>query len=462
MAELSLREIAQFTDGEIIQGNPSLKFEKYTIDSRLIEGGELFFAIKSKRNGHEFVNDAFDKGAGGAIISENLNIRYKDKALVFVSDTLIALQELGKRVVSIYNPKIIGITGSAGKTTVKEFSAEIMKPFFDTLKAEKSYNNHLGVPLTLLKLQNNHEIAILEMGMSSKGEIRRLTEIAPPDISVITNINPVHLQFFESIEEIALAKKEILEGTKENGIAILNFDDPLVMKIAEDFRGQKIYFGLNSDALIRAENIEFKGFSGISFDLIYGEEKERIKFRLLSISYLYDLLASLGIAYSLNIKLKDIKNIIPELKPVSMRGEIIRLRSDIIVINDSYNSNPKALEFVLKDYSHLPAKRKVAVLGDMLELGRDSPIFHFQAGEKVVDYGYNCLITVGKESKKMLEGALSKGMNHKYLLNFENSEEAGEHLINFIRRGDLILIKGSRRIKMEKIIDKLKNNWLKE
>jgi len=456
MAELSLRGIAQFVNGKIIQGDPSLKFEKFIIDSRVAEGGELFFAIKSRRNGHEFVNDAFKKGANGAVISENINIEYRDKAVILVSDTLKALQELGRKVLSIYNPRVAGITGSVGKTTVKEFSAEIVKPFFRVLKAEKNYNNHLGVPLTLLKLEKNHEVAILEMGMSSKGEIKRLTEIAPPDIAVITNINPVHLQFFSNLEEIALAKKEILEGTKQNGIAVLNFDDPLVMKMSEDFNGKKIYFGLKPEAFIRAENIKFKGFEGIEFDLIYGEEKGKVDFKLLSVSYLYDLLAALGVAYSFDIKLKDIVEIIPTLKPASMRGEIIRFKSNIIVINDSYNSNPKALEFALKDYSHLPAERKIAVLGDMLELGKDSAYFHFRAGEKVVNSGYDYLITVGKESEKMLEGALSKGMKHKNLFNFEESDQAGEFLIKFIKEGDLILVKGSRGMKMEKIINKLK------
>jgi len=456
MAEVSLKEIAQFVNGKVLQGNFSMKFKKFSIDSRLIEGGELFFAIKSRRNGHEFVNDAFKRGANGAVISEDVHIEYKDKAIVFVSDTLMALQELGRKVLSIYKPRVVGITGSVGKTTVKEFSAEIIKHFSRVLKAEKNYNNHLGVPLTLLKLEKDHEVAILEMGMSSKGEIRRLTEIAPPDIAVITNINPVHLQFFSNLEEIALAKKEILDGTKQNGIAVLNFDDPLVMKISEDFNGERIYFGLKPEAFIRAENIKFKEFEGIEFDLIYGGEKEKVNFKLLSVSYLYDLLAALGVAYSFNIKLKDIVEIIPTLKPASMRGEVIKFKSNIIVVNDSYNSNPKALEFALRDYSHLPAKRKIAVLGDMLELGEGSAYFHFRAGEKVANFGYDYLITVGKESEKMLEGALSKGMEHKNLFNFEESDQAGEFLIKFIKEGDLILVKGSRGMKMEKIINKLK------
>jgi UDP-N-acetylmuramoyl-tripeptide--D-alanyl-D-alanine ligase len=293
--------------------------------------------------------------------------------------------------------------------------------------------------------------------MSSSGEIKRLTEIAPPDISVITNINPVHLQFFKNLKEIALAKKEILDGTKKGGIAILNGDDPLIKNIEKDFKGEKIHFGINPSSTIRATGIEFKGFSGISFSLVYGNEKRKILFKPLSISYLYDLLCALAIAFALNIKLKDIADIIPELRPAPMRGEMIRIKPDIVVINDSYNSNPKALEIALKDYSHLPAKRKIAVLGDMLELGKDSPNFHFQAGEKVANYGYNWLITVGKESKKMIEGALKRGMNHSQLIHFNNSKEAAEYLSNFLKEGDLVLVKGSRGIKMEEIINKLKN-----
>ncbi|MFQ6081727.1 MAG: UDP-N-acetylmuramoyl-tripeptide--D-alanyl-D-alanine ligase [Candidatus Aminicenantia bacterium] len=461
MTELSLIQIAQITGGEFIQGEPFLTFNQYNIDSRLTKNGELFFAIVAKRDGHIFVEHAFKKGAKGAVISKRIPIEDKNKGLILVSDTLIALQELAKKVASEHNIKVIGITGGIGKTTAKEFAAALIEPSFKTLKSEKNFNNYLGLPLTLLKLQKEHQVVILEMGMSSRGEIRRLTEIAPPDISVITNINPVHLEFFKDINEIALAKKEILDGTKKDGVAVLNADDPLIMKIQSDFPGNKIYFGLREKAFIRAANIELKGFSGLSFDLIYGEEKKRILFKALSHSHLYDLLAALGVTYALNIKLKDIEEIIPTLHPFSMRGTVLALEKNVTLIDDSYNSNPKALEFALRDYSSLPVRRKIAVLGDMLELGKNSSKFHFQAGEKVSEYGYDWLIAIGEESKKMIEGALSKGMNSSHLLHFKDSVQAAEYLVNFVQEGDLILVKGSRGIQTEKIIFKLKEEFSK-
>jgi len=455
MVELRLDKIAEKTKGKIIQGSSSFTFNKYNIDSRQTVPGELFFAIKAQRNGHDFLAHAFKNGAQGAVISQDVSSLPEDVALIKVKDTLIALQELASHALSEHKIQVIGITGSNGKTTTKEFTSSILSRRFRVLKSEGNYNNHLGLPLTLLKLTKEDEIAVLEMGMSSPGEIRILTQIAPPDIAVITNINPVHIEFFKNLENIAQAKKEILEGTKEHGVAVLNGDDPLVRKTGEDWQGKKIYFGYSSECDIQARNIKYRKFKGMTFELNYRQKREKVNFPFFYESYLYNLLASLGVASALSLPFDDIKPQIGILKPFSMRGPLIFFEKDIKLIDDSYNSNPKALESALKGLASLPSKRKIAVLGDMLELGDKEVEFHLQAGRQVAKWGWDLLIGVGSLSQNMIKGALSSGMKRNQTLFFHDSEEAAEKIFSLLKEGDLILVKGSRGIKTEKIVEKL-------
>jgi UDP-N-acetylmuramoyl-tripeptide--D-alanyl-D-alanine ligase len=457
LVELGLDQIAEKMNGTILQGSPSLTFVKFNIDSRLTEPGELFFALKANRNGHDYIPHALEKGAAGAVISEQVSLPQKNIALIQVEDTLQALQRLAKEVLGDHKIKVVGITGSTGKTTTKEFAASLLSSHLHVLKSEGNFNNELGLPLSLLNLNNSHEVAVLEMAMSAPGEIRALTRIAAPDVAVITNISPVHLQFFKSIEEIGLAKKEILEGTKENGAAVLNGDDLRIEKIAQDWEGRKILFGLSSHCEIRAQEIQKLGFEGMHFELIYGENKGTIRFPFFYESFLYNFLAAAAVAYSLSVPEEGIHDSIKNLEPFPRRGILISLQKNIKLFDDSYNSNPKGLESALKGLADLPSKRRVAVLGDMLELGEDEVEFHIQAGKQVARWGWDCLITVGFLSRHMAEGALSSGMNKNQIFSFRDSEEVAKEIWNLVHDGDFVLVKGSRKIQTEKIVDKMKS-----
>jgi UDP-N-acetylmuramoyl-tripeptide--D-alanyl-D-alanine ligase len=456
LVNLRLSEIAEKMGGEILQGLHSLSFHKFNIDSRLTEPGELFFALVAERNGHDFILAAVKKGASGAVISHKITIPDKDIALIQVNDTLEALHKLAGQVLSEHPVKVIGITGSIGKTTTKEFTWRLLSRNLNVLKSEGNFNNQLGVPLSLLKLTDEHEVALLEMAMSAPGEIRTLTRIAPPDIAVITNIKPVHLQFFNSIDEIALAKKEILEGAKNDGIAVLNGDDPLVKKIAEDRKGKKILFGLSGECEVRARNIQKNGWEGMAFELKYGNREEKISLPFFYESHLYNFLAAAASAKALSVPFEDILPQIIKLKLMPNRGTLVRLAKNIKLIDDSYNSNPAALESALKALTPLPSKRKIAVLGDMLELGEKEVEYHIQAGRQVAEWGWDVLVTVGILSQHMAEGALSSGMQADQIFSFKNSEEAAEEILPLVQEGDLILVKSSRKIKIEKIVEKLK------
>ena len=456
LVELYLNEIAQKTGGEILQGSSSTVFRTFNIDSRRTQRGELFFALVAQRNGHVYVSDAAQKGAAGAVISQKITPPNSDVALIRVTDTLLALQKLAQKVLLSHKARIVGITGSIGKTTTKEFAASLLSRSFEVLKSEGNFNNHIGLPLSILRLEDTHTIAVLEMGMSAPGEISRLTQIAPPDIAVITNIHPVHLEFFKDVEQVAKAKKEILDDLKPGGIAILNGDDPWVRKISKGWKGAKLFFGLSESCEIRATNIQRMGIQGFSFDLLYKNKIERIHFPYFYTSFLYNFLAAVGVAQAFSTPPQDLLQQVQTLRSFEMRGKIYQLENDITLIDDSYNSNPIALESSLKDLSGLPAKRKVAVLGDMLEMGKQKVRYHIRAGEQVKAHNWDILVTVGHLSRHMAEGALKSGMRKDCIFSFSDSEETADHIIPLLKAGDLVLVKGSRGMKTEKIVKKLK------
>lgn len=457
MVNLSLEQIAAKTGGVILQGSPSLTFSRFNIDSRQTKPGELFFALIANRDGHDFVPEAISKGAAAAVISRKIDSLPNKVGLIKVKDTLLALQQLASQVLSEYQVKVVGITGSSGKTTTKEFAACLLEPVFNVLKSKGNFNNQIGLPLSLLSLNNKHEVAVLDMAMSAAGEIRTLTQIAPPDVGVITNISPVHLQFFKNIREIGEAKKEILEGTKPEGAAVINGDDPLVKNIAKDWKGEKIFFGLSPQCQIKAEQIKKRGFKGMTFDFVYGSYHKKIDFPFFYDSFLYNFLAAAAVSFILKVPFEALLKQIKKLKPLPGRGVLIHLQNNIKIFDESYNSNPKALEAALRGLSTLPSRRKVAVLADMLELGEKEVEFHRQAGAEVSQWGWDRLITIGPLSTHLAKGAMAAGMKKNQIDIFQNSEQAAARIQYLVEEGDFVLVKGSRKMETEKIIEKLKS-----
>jgi UDP-N-acetylmuramoyl-tripeptide--D-alanyl-D-alanine ligase len=455
MAELSLDEIAARTGGKIMQGDPSARFRVFNIDSRQSRPGELFFAIVAKRNGHDFVRDAFSKGARGAVISAKIGPIDPAFTLVLVPDTVAALQSLAASVLAEHGPKVIGITGSIGKTTTKEFAAALLSPSLNVLKSEGNFNNQLGLALTLLRIERGQQAAVLEMGTSGPGEIRTLTRIAPPDVAVITNINPVHLEFFHTLEAVASAKKEILEGARENATAVLNGDDPLVQEIGNEWKGRRVTFGFSSACDVRAAAIQRSGSAGMSFELRLEGKAKRVLFPFFYEEYLSNLLAAVAVGKVLAIPFEVMADVIPRLSPFPGRGRLVRLARGIQLIDDSYNSSPKALAAALRGLASLPAKRKVAVLADMLELGPAEKDFHRQAGQEVVRNGWDLLVAVGPLARGIAEGAQRAGLAEDRIVLFASSDEAAERIASLLRDGDLVLVKGSHGMKTERVIEKL-------
>ena len=457
MAELRADWIAERAGGVLVQGQPGRRFRSYTIDSRHAGPGDLFFAVTAARDGHAFVADAAAQGAGGAVVSRDVEGLPPDFTVIRTDDTVRALQALAKAVLRIRLRWVIAITGSVGKTTTKEFTAALLADRYNVLKSEGNFNNHLGLALSLLRLEAAHSAAVLEMGMSAAGEIKALAAIAPPDVAVITNVNPAHLETLGTLEAVAAAKWEIVAGLKPGGTAVLNGDDPALRAVSKDWLGRIVRFGLGNGCEVTARAIERRGFDGLAFELHAGGRSEATRLRFLTDAYLYNALAAAGVAYALGTPLPDIAAHIAELRPAPKRGQWIALAQGVILVDDSYNSNPKALETALRGLGTLPAARRVAVLGDMLELGPEEARFHEEAGRTAAASGWDMIVAVGPRARALAEAARAAGRPAEAIAAFETSEDAAAALPAILRPGDLVLVKGSRGVRTEIVVEAVKN-----
>src|SRR5437016_4741331 len=453
--KLPLSRIAEFVsasgsyDGNVIA-------QRYSIDSRTIQPGDLFFAVKGERlDGHDFVEQAFSKGAVAAVIRKDQARRYSSGShLLPVDDTLVALQTLAAAVRRLWGKSLIGVTGSTGKTTTKEAIAHVLSSRFRVLKSEGNFNNHFGLPLTLLRLEPEHDAAVIEMGMSHLGEIAALAKIAQPEIGVVTNVAPVHLEFFESIGEIARAKYELIDSLPAGGIALLNADDEYVSQFGRDFHGKVVLYGLRSPANVRAENAKHHGAEGSTFDVVVESRREKASLPLVGAHNIYNALAAVAVGLDRGLTLSEATGALATLAPADKRGEVVKL-GNITIINDCYNSNPKALDAMVDALAAMPAKRRIVVAGEMLELGAAGEGMHRSFGRHVADKKIDVLVGVRGLAQSMVDSARESGMRAEFLA---TPQEAGEWLARETREGDVVLLKASRGVKLEQALEYWKSH----
>ena len=420
----------------------------YSIDSRSIKHGDLFFAVKGERlDGHDFVEAALASGAIGAIVRKDSLARYSCKTrLLAVDDTLVALQQLGAAVRRIWGKTLIGITGSAGKTTTKETIAHVLASKLRVHKSHGNFNNHFGLPLNLLQLEPEHNVAVLELGMSHAGEIAALAELARPNVGVVTNVGPVHLEFFENIGGIARAKYELIEALPPGGIAVLNADDPYVCQFGRDFHGKVVMYGIHKPADVHAQNIEHLGAQGSRFDVVIGSLCERVTLPLVGEHNVLNALAAVAVALEQGISPSDAVAALGTMAPVEKRGEILEI-AGATVINDCYNSNPKALQSMVDALVAMPAQRHVVVAGEMLELGPTGAELHRDCGRYMAKHGVTRVLGVRGLAEELVKGAREGGIDADFVM---TPEEAGERMAKEVRMGDAILFKASRGVRLEK------------
>jgi len=448
--KLALSKIAEFmsASGELPGDEIALG---YSIDSRTIRAGDLFFAVKGERfDGHDFVGEALEKGAAAAVVRKDQRHRYPDAArLLAVDDTLVALQTLATAVRKVWGKPLIGVTGSAGKTTTKEAIAHVLGARFRVLKSEGNFNNHFGLPLMLLKLEPEHDVAVIEMGMSHGGEIRALAKIAQPEIGVVTNVAPVHLEFFDSLAGIARAKYELIESLPAGGTAILNADDEYVSQFGRDFPGKVITYGTHATAEVRGENLESCGPQGSQFDVLTAGSREHACLSLVGEHNILNALAAVAVGLTRGLKLSEAVAALASLAPADKRGQVLQV-GNITVINDCYNSNPKALSAMIDALAAMPARRRIVVAGEMLELGPSGEHLHRAAGQHIAERKIDVLVGVRGRAQAMVESAQKAGVPAVFV---GTPEEAGEWLARETQDGDVVLLKASRGVKLEKALE---------
>jgi UDP-N-acetylmuramoyl-tripeptide--D-alanyl-D-alanine ligase len=448
--KLPLSRVAEFISATGEFDHKSIA-QAYSIDSRTIKPGQLFFAVKGESmDGHDFVQQALEKGAAGAVVRKDQLARYAVKTgLLAVPDTLVALQTLGAAVRRLWGKPLIGVTGSAGKTTTKEAIAHVLSSRFRVLKSEGNFNNHFGLPLMLLKIEPDHEAAVIEMGMSHRGEIAALAKIAQPEIGVVTNVAPVHLEFFKSVAEIARAKYELIESLAAGGTAILNADDEYVSQFGRDFHGKVVCYGRHRSADIRVENIESRGAAGSVFDVVIDGRRERATLPLVGTHNIYNALAAVATGMERGLSLAEAVGTLATLAPADKRGAVVQV-GNITVINDCYNSNPTALDAMVDTLAAMPAKRRIVVAGEMLELGPSGEELHRRSGERIAKKGIDILVGVRGLAQPMVEAAAKAGIRAEFVA---TPEEAGEWLVRETREGDVVLLKASRGVKLERALE---------
>ncbi|HWW13502.1 MAG TPA: UDP-N-acetylmuramoyl-tripeptide--D-alanyl-D-alanine ligase [Candidatus Dormibacteraeota bacterium] len=433
----------EFAPDEVAQG--------YSIDSRTVGSGQLFLAVKGERlDGHDFVEAALGRGAVAAVVRQDQLGRYpKEARLLAVGDTLVALQTLATAVRKLWGKPLIAVTGSAGKTTTKEAIAHVLGAQFRVLKSEGNFNNHFGLPLMLLKLEPEYDVAVIEMGMSHAGEIRALAKIARPEIGVLTNVAPVHLEFFDSLAGIARAKYELIESLPAGAVAVLNADDEFVSQFGRDFKGKVVMYGTRAAADVRAEKIQSKGAEGAEFDVVIGGVREHARLPLVGEHNVLNALAAVAVGLERGLKPSEAVGELATLAPAEKRGQVLQV-GNITVINDCYNSNPKALEAMVDALAGMAAKRRIVVAGEMLELGPAGEEMHRRAGQHIAEKKIDLLVGVRGLARAMVEGAKQSGARAEFVT---ASEDAGEWLAREARDGDVILLKASRGVKLEKAME---------
>lgn len=434
----------------------------YSIDSRRMEPGQLFFAIRGlRRDGHQFVDAALEKGAVGAVVEGKFRDQSAPQArrrLIPVKDTTDALTSLARHARRQWGGRLIGVTGSMGKTTTKEMIAALLATRFRVHKSQGNFNNHYGLPLGLLALEPLHEVAVVELAMSAPGEIARLAQIAEPDVGVVTNVGPVHLEFFDSVDSIASAKRELIENLicrDGKPSAVLNFDDARVRKFAEGFDGNVLTFGLGEGALFRGTEVHpYK--DGSRFRLLGPKVDGEFRVPLPGVHNVENALAALVAAAACGLDVGTLGPALAAFKNLAQRSEIFTLPGPVTLLNDCYNSSPRAMERMIETLAGWNnAKRRIVVAGEMLELGPSSPEWHRKIGRKLVECGIDNLVAVQGNARFIREGAIGAGMGPDKAMFFPSVPPAAKYCKELIEAGDVVLVKGSRGVKLERVTELL-------
>jgi UDP-N-acetylmuramoyl-tripeptide--D-alanyl-D-alanine ligase len=460
---LTAADVAATAGGQVIAGDPVSVIGRFAIDSRQVEPGDFFVAIKGERlDGHDFVADALARGAAGVLVHAALRSEAGASGptplAIQVDDTTRALQDVARDVRRRSGAQVVAITGSAGKTTTKEIAADFLEARYRVFRNRGNLNNHIGLPLSLLELRSKPEIAVVELGMNHPGEIRTLVGIAEPEVRVWINVGDAHLGFFTSPDAIAEAKAEILDQARATDVLVANANDSRIMSRTERFTGRVVSFGIDTAAHVSASRVEHRGLAGTAARLEVGDQTFQLQTPLLGLGNLSNVLAAAAVALQFDVPVSQIVERAARLRAAPHRGELLRLPGGITLIDDSYNSSPSALRQTLGTLAIATGcARRVAVLGEMLELGDHADQLHRESGRAVAEAGLDLLITVGgAPAAALAAAATAAGMAAGKVTHLATREEAADLALRWIRPGDLVLVKGSRGIGTDFVVERLK------
>jgi UDP-N-acetylmuramoyl-tripeptide--D-alanyl-D-alanine ligase len=455
MQSLKCSEIIGAVNGKLLSGNIDLIIDNISIDSRNIKPGDLFIPIIGERfDGHDFIISSFENGAAIALTERNF-APFDGKTLIKVKSTLAALRDLAAFYRSKFNIPFIAITGSVGKTSTKDIVASVLSQKYKVLKTAGNFNNEIGLPLSIFRMEKEHEVAIFEMGMSGFGEISRLSSIVRPDYAVITNIGLSHIDKFGSRQNILKAKTEIFEFLSPKGVAILNGDDNLLHGLKDLLKVRTLFYGTEEGLDYQAYDLLSLGEQGCKFKISINDDEYNVRTSTPGFHNVYNALAAISLGIELNVPMDLIIKGIYEYKPSDLRLNIV-IKNDVKIINDTYNASPKSMEAaldVLKDIS--TDGKRIAVLGDMLEMGEWSYKVHLDVGKYAALKGVDLILTVGENAQNIAVGALSGGISGENVKSFDDNKSVCMYLEKIVKAGDIVLVKGSRGMKMEQIVQEL-------
>ncbi len=459
--EITAAEVAASAGGDLLRGSGLKRFTGLSTDTRNMTAGCLFWALKGERfDGHHFVSQALEKGAAGVVVRGGFDpviAPDRDAVVISVSDTLTALGDMASWWRHQHRSPVVGITGSAGKTTTKEMAAAILGRKGSTLKTQGNFNNLIGLPLTLLLLEQGDRYAVLEMGMNGPREIARLTDIADPDVGLITNVARAHIEGLGSLEGVARAKVELLERMNPGATAILNGDDPVLMKAASAFQRRVITFGRDPGNDVSAERIRSLGREGITFHIRDGHGSFPVRLKVAGFQNVSNALAAAAISLCLGTSAQDVTEGLGNFEGMQGRFEITSLSGGIILVDDTYNANPFSLKAAMDSMKALAGKGRVIVgLGEMFELGADTVEGHLEAGAMVAELKAHTFVALGEHAGLMIQGAVEKGFPEERTVVARDHREMEETIREIMKQGDFILLKGSRRAGLDKVVERLK------
>ncbi|MFQ5862695.1 MAG: UDP-N-acetylmuramoyl-tripeptide--D-alanyl-D-alanine ligase [Candidatus Brocadiales bacterium] len=448
-------EILGAVKGRHMGGRKDALLKGVSTDSRCLEPGELFVALKGENfDGHDFVAEALERGAKGILVSKQTGSLPEDVLIIQVKDTIKALGMLARYYREKLPAKVVAITGTNGKTTTKDMLHHLLSPTISTVCSPGNFNNHIGVPLSIFRLEPYHDLAVIEMGANSPGEILRLSWIAQPDIGVITNVSEAHLEGFVSIEGVAKAKAELLENLTPGGTLIFSADDFWCKMIAKSFPGRRLSFGIHEPANIRGRDLQERN-GGLTFCI---NDRHTVNLSSAGIHNAYNALAALSVCYELGLNLADLAQGLKKFKPPPMRMERHRV-GGVTIIMDAYNANPASMEMALEGYSSIKVSgRRFFICGDMAELGEESPRLHRELGRRIAQSDINFLLVTGEHAGTVARAAKKAGMPGERVMVFDRDNGLCNFAVAKFKKGDAVLLKGSRCMRLEELYQKLTNN----